>query len=149
MKYIEEEGTVLSIQDDTATVRLDQKVKESCGSCCACSAYQTGEDTVDVPADGLEKGDRVKARIPRVNPYLSMFLVFALPLALFMTGIAVGQHFQGVQRLGTASATGGILGLIIAIMVALLMNHLLTKNAHPTAQKMEATDEEREESSLS
>lgn len=141
MKYIEEEGTVVSVTEGTATIRLDQKVKESCDSCCACAAYQSGESTVDVPAGDLREGERVKARIPRVNPYLSMFLVFALPLALFMTGIAVGQHVQGGERLGGSSAIGGILGLIVAVLIALLMNHLLTSGAHPSARKLEKSDD--------
>ncbi|MFW6457156.1 MAG: SoxR reducing system RseC family protein [Planctomycetota bacterium] len=137
MKYVEEKGTVVSVDDGVATIRLDQKVTESCGSCCACSAYESGKDTIEVNADGLAKGERVQARIPRVNPYLSMFLVFGLPLALFMTGIAVGQQIQGGERLGGTSALGGVLGLIVAVLVASSMNHLLTRKAHPTAHKID------------
>lgn len=136
MKYIEEEGTVVSVEGGRATVRLDRKVTESCGTCCACSAHQNGKKTIEVDANDLEDGDRVRARIPRVNPYLSMFLVFGLPLALFMTGIMVGQRVQGGERLGTASAIGGIVGLMVAMLFALLMNHLLTRNAHPEARKI-------------
>jgi positive regulator of sigma E activity len=139
MKYVTEEGTVQAVEEDKATVRLDHKVKESCGSCCACSSFQAGPETIEVPSDGLEEGDRVEVRIPRVNPFLSMLLIFGLPLAFFMSGIAVGQQMQGGARIGTLSVVGGIVGLVLAFLIAWLMNHLLTRDATPEVHKIAST----------
>ena len=136
MNYVHEKGTVQSVEDDTATVRLDHKVDESCGSCCACSAFQAGPTTIEVPRNGLEEDDRVEVDIPRVNPFLSIGLIFGLPLALFMAGIAVGQHLEGGNRVGNLSIIGGVIGLIVAVGIAWIMNHLLTRDASPKAHKM-------------
>lgn len=136
MKYIEEKGTVTGIEGETATVRLDNKIEEDCGSCCACSAFQSGESTIDLPKGNLQEGDRVQVRVPRVNPFLSMLLIFGLPLALFMGGIAIGQNLQGGERIGSISAMGGIAGLILAFLIAWLMNHMLSRNAVPEAEKI-------------
>ena len=133
MNYVEDTGMVVSVDGEKATVRLDRKPREECGSCCACSAFSTGggPPAVDVPRDDLEEGERVRVRIPRVNAYLSMALVFGLPLALFMAGIAVGQRLEGGARVGNVSALGGLIGLITAFLVAWLANRLLVRRAGP------------------
>jgi positive regulator of sigma E activity len=136
MKYVTEEGTVEAVENQTATVQLDHKVKESCGSCCACSSFQSGPESIKVPADGLQEGDRVEVRIPQVNPFLSMLLIFGLPLAFFMGGIAIGQQMQGGARIGGRSVLGGVIGLVVAFAIAWLMNHLLTRDAEPEAHKI-------------
>lgn len=136
MKYVTEKGTVEAVEKETATVRLDHKVKESCGSCCACSSLQSGPESIKVPADGLEEGDRVEVRIPQVNPFLSMLLIFGLPLAFFMGGIAIGQQMQGGTRIGSYSIVGGVVGLVVAFAIAWVMNRLITRDAAPEVHKI-------------
>lgn len=139
MQYHEDTGTVMEVTEEKALVRLDHERSKDCGGCCACSALGgAGLPTIEVERDGLEQGDRVEVRIPRVNAYLSMLLVFGLPVALFMAGISVGQLFEGEERLGGTAALGGIIGIIVAFLIAWLVNRTITGGARPEARKLPA-----------
>jgi len=133
MEYVEDTGLVVSVDDEKAIVRLDRKPRKECGSCCACSAFSTdgGPPAIEVPRADLEEGEHVRVRIPRVNTYVSIALVFGLPLAMFMAGIAIGQSLEGGARVGNVSALGGLIGLITAFLVAWLANRWLTRRAGP------------------
>jgi len=121
MKYNEDTGTVVKVTARKATVRLEHAPQESCGTCCACSAM-AGEHVVEVDRADLKPGDRVQVRIPQVSAYLSMLLVFGLPLILFFVGIYVGRLFEDAERIGTASVLGGVIGLLLAFALAWLIN---------------------------
>ena len=137
MKYIEDTGTVKSVEEGRATIRLDHKSTEECGSCCACSAFGGGLPEIEVPGDGFAEGQRVRVRIPRSNPYLSILLVFFLPLALLMAGVFAGQRLQNSPRLGAYAAAGGVVGLTIALAVAWVANRLLAVDEEPEAEPLD------------
>lgn len=138
MKYAEDTGTVLTVGPQQATVRLDHKRPDECRSCCACAAFGGEAFTVEVERGELQEGDRVRVRIPRVNEYVSMLLVFGLPLVLFMGGVAVGRAFEETERIGTASMVGGIIGLVVAFLLAWAVNRLVIKKAVPEAHRLPA-----------
>jgi len=131
MRYLEDTGTVVSVTGEKATVRLDHKRTEACGSCCACSALAGGDRAVTVDRGDLQEGDRVHVRIPQVDAWVSILLVFGLPLALFMAGIWVGQRLEGGRQVGNLSVLGGIVGLLVAFVAAWLANRALIRKAGP------------------
>ena len=137
MNYVEDTGTVVMTGPQKASVKLDHEQPEKCGSCCACSIFGNGSYTIDVDRGELREGDRVRVRIPRVNEYLSMLLVFGLPLGMFMGGVAVGTAFEADKRVGAASVVGGAVGLVVAFLVAWIVNRLVVKKAAPRAERLE------------
>ncbi len=145
MNYVEDTGVVKSVGDGGATVRLDHRSTEECGSCCACSAFSGGLPEIRVPQDGLQEGRRVRVRIPRSNPYLSIFFVFVLPLALFMGGVLTGQQLHGGDRLGAAAALGGALGLLLGLATARTANRLLAPDEEPRAELIDGTGDKGED----
>jgi len=131
MRYHQDTGTVVSVNGQRATVRLDHRRTEACGSCCACSAFGAGLPTVQVERGELQEGDRVLVRIPQVSSALSILLIFVLPLALFMLGIWLGQRLEGGERVGNLSVLGGVAGLLAALLTAWLVNRALARKAGP------------------
>ena len=131
MNWVEETGTVVAVDGGKASVKLDRKARKECGSCCACGAFAAGEDTIKVPAGQLKQGERVSIRIPQVNAYLSMFLVFGLPMLLFFAGIFVGRALEQTERIGTGALVGGVLGLFIAFFIAAVVDRAFRRKAQP------------------
>lgn len=136
MRYVEDTGTVLTVGAEKATIRLDHKRKD-CAGCCACSAFGTAAYTIEVARGELQEGERVRVRIPRVNEYVSMLLVFILPLVLFMGGIAAGRLFEPDERIGGASVSGGVVGLVVAFAIAWTVNRLVIRKAVPEAHRLQ------------
>jgi positive regulator of sigma E activity len=142
LKYVEDTGVVLVVGPEKATIRLDHKRAEDCHGCCACSTFGGEAFTVDVERGRLQEGDHVRVRIPRANEYLSMLLVFGLPLALFMGGIAVGRAFESTERVGTAAMVGGLVGLGVAFLLAWIVNRTLIGKAVPEASRLPAEEQD-------
>jgi len=139
MDYRDDLGTVVSVTERKATIRLDHRRTDACGSCCACSVLASGDAVVEVDRGDLNPGDRVHVRIPQVNAYLSMLLLFGLPLVLFMAGIWAGQALEGAERIGNLSIVGGVAGLAVALFVAWLVNRALTRRVgRPQARRLAA-----------
>ena len=87
-----EEGTVLTIDEGVAHVRLEHN--HDCDGCCAC-AVLAQDKVVKVPAsDGLNVGDRVAVEVHVANATMSTLLVFVLPLIGLVGGVILGNHFR-------------------------------------------------------
>ena len=138
MKYHEDTGTVVEVDDGKAHVRLDHEREEDCGSCCACSSFGAGKPEVWIEGEHLETGDRVRVRIPEVNSYLSMFLLFGLPFAFFVGGMALGQHLGTEGEAGNLSAMMGLAGLALAVGIAMLVNWFLGRKVRPEVSRLPA-----------
>lgn len=136
MRYVEETGTVVAVSRQEASVRLDRKRDKSCGACCACSAFTGADQTVRVPRGDFQEGDRVRVRIPQVNAYLSMLLIFAMPIALFAAGLMVGRALEGTDRIGTGALVGGLVGLGVSFALAWVINRALRGKAAPEAHRL-------------
>ncbi|MBM4017686.1 MAG: SoxR reducing system RseC family protein [Planctomycetes bacterium] len=115
METIIETGTVFRIPGKRAQVRLDRRPDEHAAECRGCTACRQGGDSgpvLEVPADGLAEGDRVRLAIPTPGPWRGILMVFALPLAAGMAGLLGGAAWTGFQQatgLGQESA-GLVLG---------------------------------------
>lgn len=143
MQYVEDTGTVVAVDADKATVKLDHKRSDDCKSCCTCSAFGSDQFTIQVERGDLQEGQRVRARIPRVNEYLSMLLVFVLPMVLFIAGIFVGRTFESDDQIGSAAVLGGIVGLVVAFTFAWMVNRAVMKKAMPEVRPLASEDDEK------
>ena len=130
MRYREETGTVTELDGDKAAIRLDADAGARCGFCCACSMAASGARTLKVNAKGLAPGDRVMIRIPRYSGYVSMLLLFVLPLGLFVVGMSLGMMLEpeGAGH-GFSPIVGALLGLGVALLIAWLAERRLSRHA--------------------
>ena len=131
MDCLEDTGTVVAVDETRASIQLDHARSASCGIGCGCSSACAGPPVVKVERGDLEQGDRVSVRIPHANAYLAMALIFGLPLALFMVGIAAGQALQGGDEVGAYSVVGGLVGLALAFLIAWLANRAIARKVGP------------------
>jgi len=134
MKMIEHVGTVLEVEGEKATIELESN--ESCGlgaACGCCSAMQSGRRRLRVERNGLEPGDKVEVSMPAYSGYISALVVFGLPLALFVVGMLIGAQFKPEGRPNDAAIIiGGVGGLLVAAVVATLVNRLMTTGKNRT-----------------
>jgi len=108
-----EEGTVVGLKGRLARVRM--RPGPECGRCCACSALGGGDRELEIEsALPLEVGSRVLVEIAQGNPWLSVLLLFVLPLAGLVAGVILGAQW------GQSDAAPLLLGfgLLIAFFAA-------------------------------
>ena len=119
MWYREETGTVTELREKKAVIRLDADAGTKCGFCCACSIAASGVRTLAVDRNDLSVGNRVRVHVPRLSGYVSILLLFVLPLALFVAGMSLGMMFEpeGAGH-GLSPIVGGLLGLGVALLIA-------------------------------
>ena len=135
MEYKEHTGVVVSVVGENATVKLERGSGRDCEGCCACSAF-AGERTMVVPAAGLSEGDHVSLLVPTVNAYLSMFLVFILPVMLFFAGAYVGRAFEEGEHLGGVALGVGGAGIVVAFIIAAMVNRIILGKAAIQVRKL-------------
>ncbi|MFO7956856.1 MAG: SoxR reducing system RseC family protein [Candidatus Brocadiia bacterium] len=126
MKKIEHIGEVVEVEDGKAVVRLE--AGERCGigfSCACCASVKPDARTVRVSGEGLEVGDTVQVAIPAYTGYLSTFVVFILPIGLFVAGMIVGGMLESGQANDMGPLIGGAVGFGIAVAIALAVNRML------------------------
>jgi hypothetical protein len=131
-QYKHEPGVVREITDGgEAEIAIEAEPSESCGSCCACSAYTQGDFRLRVPNRGWEVGQKVVVKVPLVPKWVSVVLLVVAPLAAFVAGALVGPllPIEGVER-SVLSVLGAIAGLILAAIVAIVVNGRIT-TLHP------------------
>lgn len=74
----------------------------------------------------LAEGDTVHVAIPGYLGYLSILLVFVLPVVFFVAGILVGGQLEGgTAAHGMTTVMGGVCGFALAVLVAMLANRKL------------------------
>ncbi len=121
----QETGTVMRLEDGKAAIRIRSEPSEACGGCKACRARGGGEFLLWLDADDLKEGDQVTVEVPVPGPWRAILLLFALPLAFFVTGILIGSEwtwFQEMTGLG-ADAAAAVLGVGF-VPAALVPAHL-------------------------
>jgi len=117
---MKETGTVVVIGRTKMDVRMDAARPEMCNQCRACEALGGGKEMrLRVPlTDGVGVGDRVAVELPHASPWLSMVLVFALPVASGVAGLQLGMRWPWwTDLLGLdPELCGAILGLACGIV---------------------------------
>jgi len=139
---MEHTGVVREVQGDEAVVEFE--LPRDCGSCFACSCSSVLEDrtrTVRVPRGDLEAGESVLISIPAYAGYLSMFLVFVLPLGLFVAGILVGGRLEGATGThGGPTLAGGLAGFLAGFALAVAFNKKAGTAGYRVSRLMSSPD---------
>ena len=107
-------GTVESIADGVARVRMDQSGQ--CGPCHACAATDRGTMVAETAAiPGLEPGDRVRIALDPRGVWRGTFWTFVLPLTGLLVGALIGYHATWLHRTLRVSAdlASGLCGLVL------------------------------------
>ncbi len=91
-EQIQEEGTVTTVQDGLATISvLHRGDCRECGARILCKA--SGEENPSVIARdplGVQPGDRVRISAPGESILLASCILYGIPLAALLLGIALG-----------------------------------------------------------
>ncbi len=97
---MEEVGVVKDIRDGKMVVEIERK--SACSSCRMCAMSCEGEK-IGLELEnsiGAVNGDKVVLDLPGSSILFASVLVYAVPLAFFMMGMAAGNHiFGGDQAL--------------------------------------------------
>ncbi len=127
MKAREHLGRVVRAEGDKAIVEV--QVSGPCGfafRCACCASLRREPLTIQVDRDGLEEGQTVRVAMPGYLGYLSTFVVFGLPVLLFVAGILVGGLLEGgTEARGILSAAGGVFGFLLGVLVAVVVDRRL------------------------
>lgn len=138
MDYREETGTVSKLRGRKALVKIDVAAEGGCGSCgCKCSKAADGARVIEVQRDDLQKGDRVKIRVPVRSGYLGMLMIFVLPMIFCVTGMLLGVQFgAGPGDSNLMPLAGGAGGLALAFGIAWLVERIVSKQAPLQVQRL-------------
>ncbi|MFO8006472.1 MAG: SoxR reducing system RseC family protein [Candidatus Brocadiia bacterium] len=122
------EGTVIALEGDEAVVQLDADPACAKGPGCAhCAVFQSGPVTIRIPRRDLRNGDTIRISSPTYAGPVSILVVFVLPIVLGAVGLLAGSLLEPSLRLeGFGAILGGVAGLGIAIVIALLTNRRLS-----------------------
>lgn len=113
---IREEGVVVDVLNaGIVRIAMSAAPHEQCGSCGLCKRDAAGAAvSLDVSAPvELKVGDRVTVEIPGPGAALSGFLLFFLPLVLFVAGILIGEALRRQGVLTTGSWVSVLLGFLL------------------------------------
>ncbi|MHC4592187.1 MAG: SoxR reducing system RseC family protein [Planctomycetota bacterium] len=127
MRKLEHIGKVVEVSESSALVELRPSECRRAGFACSCCASaEAGPRTLKVARDALKEGDVVRVSVPAYVGYLSSFVVFVLPIVLIVTGAIVGWIAKGEAAAhDTPIIVGGVCGFVLAVAVALAVNHRL------------------------
>jgi positive regulator of sigma E activity len=93
-----------------------------------------------VPKGDLQQGDVVSVSIPAYSSYVSTFVIFVLPLLLFMAGAAVGWM---AERRTTSDdlpmVLGGLCGFALGVVIAVIVNHMMSNVSKLDVQRPRQT----------
>jgi sigma-E factor negative regulatory protein RseC len=112
---IREKGIVISRAQGEATVTIPGSSR--CGRCGACSRAADGRTVTARVRDpiGVAPGDRVEVGCERIHPVRDSFLMFILPVLLFVAGYILGEELIG------PAAAGAGLGIGLAVVPYLFL----------------------------
>ena len=130
---MKEEGTVIRIEKDIAVVEITPS--EKCTKCCSCGASKARQVTVaGEAASSLAVGQKVKVEIDSSVMLKLYLMVYAVPLAVFVSVVILLHIFTGSPII---SFTGA---LAATILVYLVMGHFIKTNPSfsPTVTTIES-----------
>jgi positive regulator of sigma E activity len=135
---MEELGRVIEVYEDTVKVELE--ANEKCGHCGAkimCHANPDGKAyVIATNRAGAGLGDRVKIEVAPGISILAAFLLFIVPIAVFLVAFAVVNIAAGNENL---AILGGFAGLTLFFLFLIGINRKVTKSRkfHPVVKEIE------------
>lgn len=113
-----EAGVVVDVGPDSVRVALDAAAHGQCGSCGICQRDAQGKSVSLVlrTTEELKVGDRVTVEIPGPGAALSGFLLFFLPLVLFIGGILATEHFRSTGAITAESWLSVVVGFGLMVL---------------------------------
>ena len=137
----QETGTVVQLAEGQAAIRIRSEPGDTCSGCKACRARDGGDFLLWTAAEGLAQGNRVTVEVAVPGPWRAILLVFALPLAFFVTGILVGSEWQGFQEMtGLGRDASGIalgMGLLpVPLVIAIAAERRFRRRHRPRITKV-------------
>ena len=127
---MEEQGVVEKTDGRRMAIRLQAARPEMCRRCRACEILGEGKGMVlTVPAvAGLKPGDPVVVETPEPSPWTGMLLVFALPIAGLVGGLALGSRWAWwVNLLGLDPDLCGVVLGVPLVALAILLARLVDR----------------------
>lgn len=120
-----EDGIVKEVKDGIAFVIL--KGSDQCSACTAKNICKPGEEhdktlTVKDPF-GVRPGDAVRIAIKGKNILKASFLLYGIPLILFLAGIYAGMLYFNQQR----ELRGTVLGFLLTVAYAVILKIISDK----------------------
>jgi hypothetical protein len=119
-------GKVVAVEGERAVVEF--RADAACGrglGCVGCSLFRADSFTARLPRGDLQEGDTVRVTVPTGASYLSILLVFVLPILLAVVGFVGGSLLEPQAIEGWGGILGGLGGLVLAVTVAVLANRRL------------------------
>lgn len=115
---IRENGVVVALEGEAATVAMSSSAHAQCKSCGVCRAAAGGKQMLlDVPApEGTRVGDRVTVEIPVPGPGRSAALLLLAPAVLFVAGIAVSEWLRQRGTVPWGSGVSVLIGLGLMLL---------------------------------
>lgn len=118
---MEEEGRVINLKEDLATVEIEKK--SACGTCRACT-LGSGNTMITEAENplGAKLGQRVRVEISSKEILKGAFLIYILPLLALISGIVLGLTIT--DRLGfkeSSQTVGLVLGLVFLVLSFILI----------------------------
>jgi len=139
VRTIQHVGFVAGVTDDRAEVHVWAPGRGAgCRlGCAACSTGRGGVRKLRVARADLQEGDYVRVTMPACSTYVSALVVFALPMALFVVGAALGARFEPAPGgHGAGTIAGALAGLAAAVVIAVFVNRKVTGDRHLTVTRM-------------
>jgi len=138
MRTMQHVGVVESVGDGKAELVLNAPPGgEACGSCRACAATAMGGRRLTVERDGLKKGDAVRVTMTVPSAYVSALIVFVVPMAMFIAGMAVAGRFEPADGSGLVTLLGGLAGVVLAVAAAMTVNRQFTRRHPPAVERID------------
>ena len=125
-----EEGIVKEVKDGLASVIINES--DACSSCAAKAICKPGEEKSKILTArdpfGVRPGDNVKISIKGKNVLSAAFLLYGLPLILFLAGIFAGMQFFPSRKELLGTITGFVLIAVYSFFLKLYANSIRNKN---------------------
>jgi len=113
---MQENGIIIKVEGSDAFVEV---AGEDCKT-CAAKAFCTGGEKRIVQAEnktGAKVGDKVILEIPQKGFYLSLILVFLVPIILLCGGFFIFNRLLG-------EAVSGLIGLLLLILWFIILRFI-------------------------
>ena len=132
-----ERGIVVAVSGGKATVELE--AHSGCDACNLCHRTGSGKMTLEVDApEGLATGAGVRIANASPSSWAGSILLFLLPLAGLLAGLAVGANvFEKTVGGRAAAAALGVGGLVLFLSAGFVFDRRLSRRPRPKPRIVE------------